>query len=58
MKIFGKIGAIGTTSKFSTILYNRSSRVGSFFDRVTYRLYKGAHMGFMYRLPIIGKRLR
>lgn len=54
----GIFSSIGTTSKFSSILYKRSSRVGSFFDKMTYRPYKGAHRGFMYRLPIIGKRLK
>jgi len=54
----GIFRSVGTTSKFSNFLYKRSSRVGSFFDKMTYRPYKGAHMGFMYRLPVIGRRLR
>jgi len=40
----------GMTNFLSRAIYKRSSRVGSWFDRMTYRPYKGARMGWTYRL--------
>lgn len=52
MKIIG--AGQGTTSKFSRALFRRSPRAGAWFDRMTYRPYKGAHRGWFYAL--FGKR--
>lgn len=51
MLIIGNINSKGTTSKTSNFLYRRSKSVGAFFDRMTYRPYKGAHRGIWYKMP-------
>lgn len=36
----------------------KGSKIKAWVDDMTYRPYKGAHRGFMYRLPVIGKKLK
>ncbi len=46
------------TSFFSCRIGYRNSKIKAWFDRMTYRPYRGAYRGFMYRLPFIGKKLK
>lgn len=39
----------GTTSEFS--------KHHPIFDKLTYKPFKGAHRGYVYRIPIVGKRI-
>lgn len=56
--VFGKIkigsspqhflfGGTGSSSWFA----KRGGRAGAFFDKMTYRPFRGAHRGYYYRLP-------
>ena len=39
----------GTTSKFGSKHH--------LFDQLTYKPFKGAHRGYVYRIPIVGKKI-
>jgi len=41
----------GSTNRISNFIYKISRSTGSFFDKMTYRPFKGGHRGYWYRLP-------